>query len=385
MNLTNQLLTTYYGAVVDLGPGYPSIELPEWLLELSISNKYLKKMYHLSHRDHRRFLGESNSFLSKSAARFINIPCLEDANSFITSSGAESINRVLAAEGTRIKKIGLPKPTIDLYYDTVKEYNIEAAYYDVGLGGFYDLEELKVFIDSSKIEALVVVAPNNPTGTTIGYNQFDNLVTICLEKKITLIIDACFCRVGNDSPYIQEITEFPKELSWYFLWDTGKTFPLRHRKFGCVWCGNNEVLALGEKIRNITFEIPISEKEYFADVLELSVENSYLKYFNDIINNNKKLIKSHYSNAIYSPDYGSYVSLNINDISPLQNPSEFMIELFRAERVGTTSWNVFLPDTVEKCDPLIRLSVSRNKDVVKKGIEKIDSFLNHSSALLNGA
>lgn len=116
-------------------------------------------------------------------------------NIFVTASTSESyqvIFNVLKFDNTRVL---LPRPTYPLFDYLAKFSNIEIDYYDLIYddenGWTVDIDSLvKQIKDGSRF--LVIISPNNPTGSSVEKKIFDDVCKIAVEKNLIVIVDEVF-------------------------------------------------------------------------------------------------------------------------------------------------------------------------------------------------
>jgi aspartate/methionine/tyrosine aminotransferase len=379
MRLTNQLLHSYYEAEVDLAAGYPDVINADWLRDLVCTNDFSREVCRLSGKTYRRELQAWNSRVSDAVANFLQAPNLRSMSATLTASGAESIQRVFAMIRRSHKRIALPRPSLDLYFDFAYEAGLLTTYYDVPLDGdYYDVDHILDHISTNRPEALVLVAPNNPTGTTLKAEHLRSLLVACSRSNTILIIDACFVAIGEVSPYLSDIDCLEEFNNWLLLWDTGKTYFLDQRKLGIVWSSPNLCRTLIEEVRDITFDLPLATKMLMTEILERSRQARYQDELNSLINLNKSIVSSILGKVckVNNPRFGSFCSLE-EDTTHLHN---FLTSdlLLRSTSVGTVDWNTFYPDemNIDATAPSrVRLSLARGKSVVEDGATRIATYI----------
>lgn len=381
MRLTQQLLTTYYGASIDLGPGYPSFNLPNWLYVLATSGEYLKTMHNLSSHEHRKLLKQSDSLLVKKVLDLLELDNSMVDNCFLTSSGAEAINRVLAYLSEYYTRITFLIPAIDLYYDFSKELCFDSSYFKAEISKPIVVSDLIEHLIENESEIVFLTLPNNPTGTSISSADLGVLANFCKKKNIVMVLDICFALVGEESEFLSYFNKLDDDLSCIILWDTGKTFGLRHRKIGFIWSSQNINSDLQETVKNITFELPLSEKLFFIDVLNEAINHHHVQKINATIKINKQLVKQELSNLIqvYTPEAGSFAILDLTTLSGINSKKydTIMMDIYKDTSLGVISWNAFYPRSKRNTDRFLRICLSRNTDVLSEGLIKIKKYLNN--------
>ncbi len=380
MELTDQLLKSYYDSDIDLGPGYPSITPPDWLKSLEVNCSYIERMYSLTTSEHRKLLTTYNEELLRSAAEFLDAKPLKQFGGFITASGAEAINRTMAYLSKNDSCVALLSPTIDLYFDFADELKLKIHTYEVPMNDYIDIDDFTAFVKKNNCNTIFAAIPNNPTGTNLRSNDFKKLVSFCQNNEVTLILDTCFSVIGQKSPMLLELDCLSEEFSWIMLWDTGKTFGLRHRKISCIWCSKNNESGIRNQIKNITFDIPLSEKIFFVDVFAHAVKNNYISYLNEIILENKSYIKENLGDSLplYIPKYGSYVVLRLP--KSVNSKRHLMEDIRTKTGLGVVSWDAFFQPSHNVKAYKIRLCVARDKNIIVETVKKLSNYIHIAAA-----
>lgn len=107
-----------------------------------------------------------------------------------TSDGYSLLFKLLANAGDEVL---VPRPSYPLF-DYLTQLDLVAArYYDLDVHGAWsiDLASLEQAL-TPRTRAVLVVSPNNPTGSFITAAEFDRLATICAPRGIAIIADEVF-------------------------------------------------------------------------------------------------------------------------------------------------------------------------------------------------
>ena len=339
--------------------------LPDWLESLALDTSYLQKMYSLPETQHQKELTDLDRKVLQSATKLLNAKPLEKFSGLITRSGSMAIHRTMAHLSKNHSRVALLSPAIDLYHAFADELNFQAQTYTVSVNDDLDIDSFIAFVKEKGCDAIFTAMPNNPTGTNLRPGDLEKLVSFCRKEDVTLVLDACFALVGKKSPFLSELYCLSDDLSWILLWDTGKTFGLRHRKIGLVWCSKNNESGIRNQIRNLEFEIPLAEKLFFIDVFSHAIKNDYISFFNRAIANNKNYIKNAFSLCV--PEYGSFVALELPEGMTPEN-------LVEETGVGVIDWNTFLPTTADTPTNRIRLCIARDIDTIKDGMKRLCDY-----------
>lgn len=114
-------------------------------------------------------------------------------NIFLTASTSEAYTflfKLLADPGEQVL---VPIPSYPLFEHLAQAETIKAVPYNLYYDGDWhiDIYSIKKAINSS-VKAIIIVSPNNPTGSCLKKDELDQIIEICLEHQIALISDEVF-------------------------------------------------------------------------------------------------------------------------------------------------------------------------------------------------
>lgn len=187
----------------------------------------------------------------------------------IGNGAAELIKSLM--QRNRFKRVGFIRPTFEEYPNRFYE---EAVVYDTTDNGFrYNATEIMEFFDDKKLDALVVINPDNPSGNYMDIEQLKTLLNWSKQKKITLIVDESF--VDFVSTHEDEIWEEYSLLSedilgiyeeLYVVKSISKSYGVPGLRLGILASSNEKFIAEIKKdvaIWNIN-----SFGEFFMQIFE---------------------------------------------------------------------------------------------------------------------
>ena len=111
----------------------------------------------------------------------------------LTASTSESYSLLFKLLANAGDEVLVPRPSYPLF-DYLTQLDLVAArYYDLDVHGAWsiDLASLEQAL-TPRTRAVLVVSPNNPTGSFITAAEFDRLATICAPRGIAIIADEVF-------------------------------------------------------------------------------------------------------------------------------------------------------------------------------------------------
>ena len=93
-------------------------------------------------------------------------------------------------------------------------------------------------VDTQRVDFLMIVSPNNPTGCTLDSQLLKQLAEQCARDRVTLVIDASFRAYDTTGADHYSIVK-EAGCSWAIIEDTGKTWCTRERKASILSCSND--------------------------------------------------------------------------------------------------------------------------------------------------
>jgi alanine-synthesizing transaminase len=117
-------------------------------------------------------------------------------HTYVTTGSSEAIDLAMAALVDPGDNVLIPSPGYPLYPAVLARFDAEARPYalDEANGWQPDLESIRAGIDE-RTRALVVINPNNPTGSVTGPAVLRQLVDIALEHDLVLFSDEIYDRL----------------------------------------------------------------------------------------------------------------------------------------------------------------------------------------------
>lgn len=122
-------------------------------------------------------------------------PLIESEDIVLTASTSEAYSflfRLLADPGD---KILLPAPSYPLFSYLADINDVQAVYYHLifdGLQWGIDFESIEKAAKAGKVKAVVLVSPNNPTGSFISEGELKILNVLCTRYNMAIISDEVF-------------------------------------------------------------------------------------------------------------------------------------------------------------------------------------------------
>ncbi len=206
-------------------------------------------------------------------------------NIAVGNGAAELIKSIMAEFDRNGQTVGFVRPTFDEYPNRfVAERSV--SYTPDHKDYSYQAEDLiSYFSDKQKVDALVVVNPENPTGNYLPHREMLGLIEWAKEQQIRLVIDESFVDFADeqDATLIrQEILEDNPHL--IVVKSISKSFGVPGLRLGVIASGDQELISRIKKdvaIWNINsfgeFYMQIEEKyhkDYEKALVKLRMERS---------------------------------------------------------------------------------------------------------------
>lgn len=89
---------------------------------------------------------------------------------------------------------------------------------------------------TKRTRAVLIVCPDNPLGTVTPAARMEQIIDLCKERDLTLVIDYSLATVNPLGCVIPHVPRMPSasDLSWIAIGDTGKWLGLNGTKFGAL-------------------------------------------------------------------------------------------------------------------------------------------------------
>jgi histidinol-phosphate/aromatic aminotransferase/cobyric acid decarboxylase-like protein/choline kinase len=168
-------------------------------------------------------------------------------------------------------KIGIILPGFEEYYNR-KDKNDFIPFFVKDASYQYSASELMTFFSDKKINALLLINPDNPSGNFIPINEVLNIASWTLEQKITFILDESFVdfSVGSAANSLLNndiLKQFPHMI---VIKSISKSYGVPGLRLGILACGNTELTG---KIRK---KLPVWNINSFAEYY-MQIFNKYEK------------------------------------------------------------------------------------------------------------
>jgi len=302
----------------------------------------------------------------------------------LTSSSSEAYSllfRLLCNVGDEVL---IPKPSYPLFEYLAEINDVQTKYYHLEYDGSWkiDVENIKENI-SEKTKAIILVNPNNPTGSFVSNEEREKIFSIAYQKSISIIEDEVFADFrfqilarsagGLDFRLHKPPSSNHKPLT-FLLNGISKTLALPQMKLGWIVIdGDDELqreaiarleiladtfLSVNTPIQNALPELLLFRKEIQEQIL-LRIKSNY------------DLLQRIMFNSQCSILNGEGGWSGIIQIPKIVSDEQFAIKLLQQENVFVHPGHFF---DFEK-DGYIIVSLLPQKEIFEEGIMRLKKFV----------
>ncbi|NNA56562.1 MULTISPECIES: aminotransferase class I/II-fold pyridoxal phosphate-dependent enzyme [Pseudomonas] len=238
----------------------------------------------------------------------------------ICPTASNSIDIVGAWARAMEYRVGLVEPTFDNLAQLLRRREVELE--PIPESTINDIQALKQLIQQKQLNAVFLVNPNNPTGLVINQSLMTEIIDLCKQLDVVLILDTSFrfCHRTHVDEYAL-LTE--KKLSFIILEDSGKQWPTLDTKASLLSYSAD----IAPLIRNIYEEIYLCSSNLSLKLISAFIEHTIslggVSYIHGLIMKNAQTVREQLANTLVS----------IEEVDP---DSTMTIMWLNIERTGMT-------------------------------------------------
>ena len=244
----------------------------------------------------------------------------------------------------------------------------------------YTLESLnKVVNDNTK--AIIINSPNNPTGTVYSIDELKEIAEFAKKHDLIIISDEIYEKLIYDGKKHVSVASLSEDAYNRTMVINGfsKSYAMTGWRLGYA-AGNAEVIKLMTSVQSHVTSNTNSIAQY-AGVEALNGPKDEIekmvKKFEERRNLMIDRIKSITGLSIIRPEGAFYVMINLENYlgksineNVINNSVDFSRELLEHEKVAV------IPGSAFGLDKYIRLSYATSEELILKGLDRIERFLN---------
>jgi alanine-synthesizing transaminase len=242
---------------------------------------------------------------------------------FITTGGSEAIELCLNALVNQGDNFLMPTPGYPLY--TAVESKLDAVpnpyYLDEKKGWQPDVEDIKSKINS-RTKAIVLINPNNPTGSVCQKETLLKIIEIAKEHNLVIMADEIYDKLLFDNAEMVSIASLDKEVNCITFCGLSKNYIVPGWRIGWgIVSGRENVMkdyieAINKLLRA---RLCANHPEQFGLIAALTGDQSHISAMNTILQKRRDItldiIKEINGINVVKPmgAFYAYASINVDD------------------------------------------------------------------------
>ena len=376
--LTDQELLISQAAQLDVGAGYPNLEIPPWMREIIKDNSDFDLTYGFSPQVSNKAVRQLTSDLLVAACDLLGLQRDFSDNGFVTFSGSAALNRTVETLVETGRTVISSSPTIDIIPGMIRERSGARAIYVPTKAGFdIDLNRIGEMI-SETTDCIILTSPDNPSGNVVSESDLTEIANLARDHGVTLVVDQCFALIdpfATGIPLLPRIA--PEGLSWVFIWDTGKTFGLNEDKLGFLFCSEDLKARLSQSLNVLQFDVSRRLKIMFRRIFTEAIRRDYPSFLSNRVRSNIELAEEACAGTglrPIRPDAGSFLLLDVTQSR--YSADELCRRLLMKHGLGLIRTNSFFqPDhngaMADDHDTYVRVAMAREEVVIRTAFSRI--------------
>ena len=244
----------------------------------------------------------------------------------------------------------------------------------------YTLESLnKVVNDNTK--AIIINSPNNPTGTVYSIEELKEIAEFAKKHDLIIISDEIYEKLIYDGKKHVSVASLSEDAYNRTIVINGfsKSYAMTGWRLGYA-AGNAEVIKLMTSVQSHVTSNANSIAQY-AGVEALNGPKDEIEKMVGKFEERRNLMIDRIKNitglSVIRPEGAFYVMINLENYlgksineNVINNSVDFSRELLEHEKVAV------IPGSAFGLDKYIRLSYATSEELILKGLDRIESFLN---------
>lgn len=244
----------------------------------------------------------------------------------------------------------------------------------------YTLESLNKVVNNNT-KAIIINSPNNPTGTVYSIEELKEIAEFAKKYDLIIISDEIYEKLIYDGKKHVSVASLSEDAYNRTIVINGfsKSYAMTGWRLGYA-AGNAEVIKLMTSVQSHVTSNTNSIAQY-AGVEALNGPKDEIekmvKKFEERRNLMIDRIKRITGLSIIRPEGAFYVMINLENYlgksineNIINNSVDFSRELLEHEKVAV------IPGSAFGVDKYIRLSYATSEELILKGLDRIESFLN---------
>ena len=296
---------------------------------------------------------------------------------FVTTGASEAIDICLTALVNDGENVLTPTPGYPLYTAIASKLSMmENPYYlDEENGWLPDIEDIKNKINN-KTKAIVLINPNNPTGSFYTTENLQKIIELALENDIVIFADEIYDKLLFDGKKHISIASMNKDVSCITFGGLSKNYMVPGFRIGWgIVSGRKEILEdYMEAINKILrARLSANHPEQYGIKISLEGDQSHLVIANDKLTKRRnmtvEMLNSIDGISCVKPEGAFYAFPEIHGI---KSDARFVAELIKETGVVVVPGSGFgqVPGTNH-----FRVVFLPNEQILEKAYKAIGDFL----------
>lgn len=244
----------------------------------------------------------------------------------------------------------------------------------------YTLESLNKVVNNNT-KAIIINSPNNPTGTVYSIEELKEIAEFAKKHDLIIISDEIYEKLIYDGKKHVSVASLSEDAYNRTIVINGfsKSYAMTGWRLGYA-AGNAEVIKLMTSVQSHVTSNANSIAQY-AGVEALNGSKDEIEKMVRKFEERRNLMIDRIKNitelSVIRPEGAFYVMINLENYlgksineNVINNSVDFSRELLEHEKVAV------IPGSAFGLDKYIRLSYATSEELILKGLDRIESFLN---------
>ena len=244
----------------------------------------------------------------------------------------------------------------------------------------YTLESLNKVVNNNT-KAIIINSPNNPTGTVYSIEELKEIAEFAKKHDLIIISDEIYEKLIYDGKKHVSVASLSEDAYNRTIVINGfsKSYAMTGWRLGYA-AGNAEVIKLMTSVQSHVTSNANSIAQY-AGVEALNGPKDEIEKMVGKFEERRNLMIDRIKNitglSVIRPEGSVYVMINLENYlgksineNVINNSVDFSRELLEHEKVAV------IPGSAFGLDKYIRLSYATSEELILKGLDRIESFLN---------
>lgn len=217
-------------------------------------------------------------------------------------------------------EILLPRPGYPLFEEIARLSRTNLKWYDLDEKNGWQINEENILKNlTNKTKAIVLVTPNNPTGTVLNKKSLQAVIKIAEENKLSIISDEVFSEYYFQKGKFPHIASLKTSAPIFTLNGISKTYALPGYKLGWIMMNKNVPEQIKEELER-SLDALLSSNQISQVILPTILKNgsSFIKKTTQRLDQNRKIMNdvfAHQKDIKYTPcEGGFYTFIQIKNL-----------------------------------------------------------------------